>query len=296
MVKGLTAAISAGFRTVVVILAIVGAGLGGWALHIIDDAGIRGGTILEMSRLDEESEKKWQEFLSSIVGSNARIWVTLTANVIVVFIGTFSILSQRAKRLTVSQSILLSLDVGAKISATAALVASLSLVLIVAPFCKTIESSPPPELTATALLCYVSKGSLIQAGVSWILITTTSMITLVGIYRRLREKKSCSFEPTASALGMGGGYQAVAPALPRTTIPTIYDPAKPLPETYAKISTAPKHTSSVAASASGKRDSVISESSTVVEGEISGPLNLEKPDMVKQMRPARPWSDAPRKG
>ena len=31
------------------------------------------------------------------------------------------------------------------------------------------------------------------------------------------------------------------------------------------------------------------------ETEISGPLGLEKPDVVKNMRPKRPWSEMPKR-
>jgi hypothetical protein len=100
---------------------------------------------------------------------------------------------------------------------------------------------------------------------------------------------------------MTHGYQAVIPPQPRTTIPTLYDPRKPEP---GSNTTSPRGSEEIGLAISGeemgmsRRDSGLSTRSRESEGanEISGPLGLEKPEVVAQMRPARPWSEMVKRG
>jgi len=129
-----------------------------------------------------------------------------------------------------------------------------------------------------------------------LLLTCTCMIAVVDACQRARQKKSCSFEPTASALGMGHGYQAVAPPLQRSTIPTIYDPAKlPPGAPEPSPSAGEKQFTDTSKEEMSRRDSGLSDTDEKDDKDISGPLSLQKPETVQQMRPARPWSEMPQK-
>lgn len=120
---------------------------------------------------------------------------------------------------------------------------------------------------------------------------------MIDVCQRARQKKNSSFEPTASALGMGHGYQAVAPRTQRGAIPTLYDPDKPAPG----LSEPPRSAVGKGFHADFKeetirRDSALSHNEESDDKDISGPLGLEKPETVQQMRPARPWSEMPKRG
>lgn len=83
--------------------------------------------------------------------------------------------------------------------------------------------------------------------------------------------------------------------MPRTTIPTLYDPGKPIPEASAQPQREEEKGFANSGAEMGRRDSGLSDSSKESEKKISGPLSLEKPATVQQMRPARPWSEAPKR-
>jgi hypothetical protein len=94
---------------------------------------------------------------------------------------------------------------------------------------------------------------------------------------------------------MGHGYQAVVPPMPRETIPTLYDPKKPVPGSPGQQPTEDETKLADAGAVMGRRDSGLSVASKESGIGISGPLGLEKPETVQQMRPARPWSEMPKK-
>jgi hypothetical protein len=96
---------------------------------------------------------------------------------------------------------------------------------------------------------------------------------------------------------MGHRYQTVAPPLQRATIPTLYDPAKPEPgPPELPNSEKEKHLTAAFKEETVRRDSGLSDTEEKDDKDITGPLGLQKPETVKQIRPARPWSKMPRKG
>lgn len=95
---------------------------------------------------------------------------------------------------------------------------------------------------------------------------------------------------------MGHGYQAVAPRTTRGAIPTLYDPAKPVPDqSESPLSTVGKHFDAELKEDVVRRDSGLSHTEGNDDKDISGPLSLQKPEAVQQIRPARPWSEMPKR-
>lgn len=161
-----------------------------------------------------------------------------------------------------------------------------------------LDASNSPELQTFVMLIPVSKGYVVAAGAGWFLLLIACIAAVISAINRARAKESCSFEPTASALGMAHGYQAVIPVTPRDRPPTMYDPRRPLRgEPVASTGDEGKGFASKGVEM-GRRDSGLSEMGKDwgdVEKQITGPLNLEKPDKVLQIRPSRSWSEAPRR-
>ena len=188
----------------------------------------------------------------------------------------------------------------------AAFAMSLSLTIRLNPLCAPLDSSPASELMLFELMCPVDTGLSIAAGTGFLLVAITALTSLVHTIRN-RHQKSCSFEPTASALGMGEGYGAVrVPAL-RDNIPTIYDPQKPIPEEYSvdeekglkkEAADMGRSDSNSSKSSRGSRSSVGTLVGTKEDGdkvsEISGPMSEVDFEKEKLKRPARPWSEVPR--
>jgi hypothetical protein len=126
-------------------------------------------------------------------------------------------------------------------------------------------------------------------------VAITSLSALIVACRQAHAKNSCSFEPTASGLGMSHEYQVPKPSTERNRIPTLYDPQKPLPETRARSPLQEDEKGLVGEAAEvGRRDSEAREED-IGDQAISGPLGLQKPEVVQQMRPARPWSEMPKR-
>lgn len=176
---------------------------------------------------------------------------------------------------------------------------SLSFVLSLNTFSKNyIDTFNSPELANFAMLMPLSKGYVLAAGIGWLLILIACIVATADACKRARAKESCSFEPTASALGMAHGYQAVIPNTPRDRVPTMYDPRMPLRAEPESPKTDEEKSFAKEGSQMGRRDSAMSEierASMDMGKEITGPLSLEKPQTVLQIRPSRPWSEVPKK-
>jgi hypothetical protein len=140
---------------------------------------------------------------------------------------------------------------------------------------------------------YILSLSLVLTSFSFLL-AVTALVALISVCTRSRAPESCSFEPTASALGMGHGYQAVVPTMLRENIPTIYDPLKPTPGTPKRPLREDEGGLLERGAMMGFRQSLEGEPRRSMQAEISGPLGLMKPDAVKKMRSHRPWSEMPR--
>lgn len=193
------------------------------------------------------------------------------------------------------------------LASAASLGATLSLDLkLEALRARTLDASSSPDLRGFSMLFPLMTAYATLSGALLFLALCASLAATLHACHRARDSKACSFEPTASALGMGHGYQAVRPQTLRDAIPTLYDPKKPIPEGSVgdekldfgfgsadeEMGFADKGADmgsgvgvgGVSAGVAGK-----------AEGEISGPLGLERPERVQQIRAARPWSEMPKR-
>jgi hypothetical protein len=178
---------------------------------------------------------------------------------------------------------------------------ALSFTLSLDVFSKTrLDASTSADLMTFAMLVDLSRGYAIAAGVGGLLFLVVCVMVTVNACNRARDKESCSFEPTASALGMGHGYVAITvPPTSRSRVPTMYDPRLPLrfdEESNLGENDAREKESATKDVEIGRADSVVSEEGRIsfeLEKEITGPLSLQKPERVLQIRPSRPWSELP---
>lgn len=179
------------------------------------------------------------------------------------------------------------------LSMAAAFGATLSLTLKLGD--PALTTAPAPDLRTFAMLIPLSKAYAITAGGALFLLLISWITSLVQTCHRAGDSKACSFEPTASTLGIGHGYQAPMPRTSRGPVPTFYDPSKPMPDLdkEARISSDEEQGLIVGGVELGRVDSV--NGSVAGDKEITGPLGLKKPSEVANMRPARPWSEAPKR-
>lgn len=290
-------AVLVGLRSLVVVVAMAVVALGAWSLHTIRDADSRGQTVVDTSTFDDDMKGKWQAFLDEVTESQIRVWIAIGAGSFAFITALFIFLSQKVDRFKTSPYIAIPLEFLSMLSMAATFALSLTFTLKVGPLCQGLDSTSSSDLAKFNMLCPLSTGDTAAGGAGFTILVITSIASLITACRRARDERICSFEPTASGLGMGHEYAAVVPPIQRGTIPTIYDPRKPIPGTPSR----PPREDEIGLADSGagmsRRDSGLSDT-TIGEIEkdfISGPLSLEKPEIVKQLaRPARPWSEVPK--
>ena len=104
----------------------------------------------------------------------------------------------------IASSVIIPIESLCMCAMAAALGVSLSFNMSLETFSKTrLDTATSPDLTKFAMLVDLSRGYTIAAGAGWFLFLVTFITATIDACRRAREKESCSFEPTASALGMG---------------------------------------------------------------------------------------------
>jgi hypothetical protein len=163
---------------------------------------------------------------------------------------------------------------------------------------RNLDVSASPELRRLAMLVDISLTYTVTAGTAWVLFLISFIMAALDACRRAQEKESCSFEPTASALGMAHGYSTTFPAASHSRTPSVYDPQVPLNLNDATASAwNSSHGKESAGQDLGTRraESIVSDQgrlSFASESSISGPLSLQKPERVQPARPSRPWSEA----
>lgn len=162
-----------------------------------------------------------------------------------------------------------------------------------------LETADSADLTMFTMILPLSRGIVVATGVGGFILLSTTITAMVQACMRARAKESCSFEPTASALGMGHDYQALVPPPMRSRPPTMYDPRKPLPKQLDGMPATEEEKDLAVGIAQPKRaDSAMSASSNYSvdpEKEETWPLNPEKSQRVPPIRPSRPWSQTPQK-
>jgi hypothetical protein len=166
-------------------------------------------------------------------------------------------------------------------------------------FTKTrLETADSADLTMFAMIIPLSCGLVLASGIGGFILLSTTITAVVQACMRARAKESCSFEPTASALGMGYGYQAIVPPVQSSRPPTMYDPRKPLPKQLDGMpQTEEEEALAVEISQKKRVDSSLSATSMYsddVEKQETMPLvTMENSTKVLQIRPSRPWSSMP---
>ncbi|KAF2195857.1 hypothetical protein K469DRAFT_19903 [Zopfia rhizophila CBS 207.26] len=275
------------------VLAILGAagviGLGAWDKALIHDVEIRGFAILDALQLETQIESDWREFIDVALASVLRVWVTIATACFGFLSALFIVLSTHITRLKAPRYFLIPLEILAMLVMAGAFALTLTLAVQFEPICEQLNPSNSPDLMAFEMLCPISKAHSIAGGAGWFILAVTSLSALISACNARKNSKCCSFEPTASALGMSHGYQAVQPPVPRIDVPTLYDLKKPIP---SEEKMEDEKSFAKAGAGMGRRDSGLSDRSAVTEKEISGPLNLER---NMEYRPARPWSEYPQK-
>ncbi|PSN61469.1 hypothetical protein BS50DRAFT_152296 [Corynespora cassiicola Philippines] len=306
-------AVLVGLRLLVVIVALGVVGIEAWGLQTINDIQARGDAVLGTVQLEQaEKEEAWRDFFRTVAESQLIIWITVATAAFSFLVSLIVLLSIKVERMRITPYVLIPLEFLSMFAMATTFGFSLNLAIDLTRFGgATLDAGPSGDLAAFAKLSPRILGHAIGSGVGTGLLLLTSISALVSTCRRAQEKNSCSFEPTASALGMGHGYAAVTPRAPRSNIPTIYDPEKPMPEDTTALDISTLNWTSAPSSwplkedeqsfakdgaVMGHRDSQLSERSRAdYDEDISGPLGLEAPLTGQQTRPARPWSEAPKR-
>ncbi|KAF2661777.1 hypothetical protein K491DRAFT_710610 [Lophiostoma macrostomum CBS 122681] len=296
-------AVLAGLRSLVVVVALAVIGLGAFVEYMMHDIDVRGEGLLDIVPMNEDRKEAWRAFFDALVNSQIRIWIAIAAGSFTFLAVLMVFLSYKIERFKMSRYVTIPLEFLSMLAMTAAFVGPLTLAIKMMPVCANLPTSTSRDLTTFSMVCPLTTAYTVAGGVGSFLLAITSLAALISACSQARNQKVCSFEPTASTLGMTHGYQAVIPPQSRSTIPTLYDPRKPEPGSDDK---SPRGSEEVGLAVSGeemgmavaRRDSGLSTKSGDSAGaaEISGPLGLEKPEVVAQMRPARPWSEMPKRG
>ncbi|CAO2653947.1 Nn.00g106800.m01.CDS01 [Neocucurbitaria sp. VM-36] len=282
-----------------VVLAVVG--LGAWSKVIVHDIEIRGSSVLKTARLDNQiQDQYWQTYFTEVLNGVIRIWISIAAASFASLASILIVLATVLDRMRISSVVLIPIEWLSMCAMATAFGTSLSLALSLIAFTEIrLDTAGSADLMNFAMLVPLSKGYAVAAGAGGFLVLVACITSTVDACSRAKAKESCSFEPTASALGMSHGYQAVIPDTPRDRVPTMYDPQRPAhtdsrkaPSEHDEMGFAKEGTEM------GRRDSGLSEMGKVsyeVEKQITGPLDLDKPQRVLQIRPSRPWSEAPKR-
>ncbi|KAI4674517.1 uncharacterized protein J4E88_008253 [Alternaria novae-zelandiae] len=263
---------------------------------IIRDMKSRGTGIMDAVQPEAQMAEYWKEYFATVYKGAIKIWISVAAAGFASLAGMVIVLTAIIQRLRIPSAALIPIECLCMCAMAVALGVSLSFNMSLETFSETrLDTAANPNLMMFAILVDLSRGYTIAAGAGWFLFLITFITATIDACRRAREKESCSFEPTASALGMGfHGYDAVVPPPSRSRVPTMYDPRVP----SILIDPNARGRASVAKDVEmGRADSVLSQEGRIsqeFEKEISGPLSLERPQKVQQMRPSRPWSEVHR--
>lgn len=199
------------------------------------------------------------------------------------------ILSLLLKRLEMPSSVRVPLELMSLCGMAAAFGCTLSFTLALVPFTTTQLETSSTDLEMFTMIIPLSKALVVTSGSGFVLNMITAITEMVQACLRARAKESCSFEPTASSLGMSG-QRVTIPSVSRSRVPTMYDPRRPLPSNQDDeekgLVDKEIHLDRVDSGASDR-----SESPVIARDQW--PLATDKPQQVLHIRPSRPWSEAP---
>ncbi|CAI6335379.1 unnamed protein product [Periconia digitata] len=311
MGAGHAALISLRALALVVTMGVVA--LTAWSKIIIIDIENRGASVVDTMIFNTEQDREdWRLFFSTVLDNGFKIWIALACGSFT-FLATLTVLlsnlfTKLFTKLHLRPLITTMLQALAFLATTTAFAFTLSATLALTNFSFNIApSNPPPQMiylstsTSRALKSFsamppFSQTYTIASGSAGLLLLTTTIASTIQIVQNNRSTKACSFEPTASTLGMSHGYQASAPltdASPASSVygevPGMYDPLRPAP-----VAMMDEEKGLIGGAADmGGRYSRESDRSGVDAG-ISGPLGLRRPEEAVMARPARPWSEMPK--
>ncbi|KAF2031016.1 hypothetical protein EK21DRAFT_111466 [Setomelanomma holmii] len=287
-------------RVTALIGALAVVGLCAWTKIIIHDVEVRGIMVLSRADIDPGSPSDyWQAFFEAIMNGTTRIWISIAAALFAFLIEILVVLSFELRSLEMSGSVRVPVELLAASNMAIAFGCLVSFAISLNTFTTTrLEPSASADLTMFALILPLSKGLVVAAGIGCFILVCTTITAMVQACLCAREKESCSFEPTASALGMGHSYTALVPPIPRSRPPTIYDPQKPMPKHLEAMPETDEEIYLADPIAKvGRMDSGLSDKShghIDSEKEETWPLNPAKSQRTVPIRPSRPWSEAPK--
>jgi hypothetical protein len=161
-----------------------------------------------------------------------------------------------------------------------------------------LETADSADLTMFSMILPISRGLVVTTGTGGFVLLTTTISAIIQACMRARAKESCSFEPTASSLGMGYEYQAIVPPVESSRPPTMYDPRKPLPKQLDGMPQTEEEKDLAVEIPELKRTESIRSATSIysddMEKQETWPLNPETSAKVLQIRPSRPWSSMPK--
>jgi hypothetical protein len=249
----------------------------------------------------------WKQYFVTVLNGAIRIWIsigtvrgtTVIDTIVLTMQAAFAslagiviVLSNILQRMRMASSVLIPIECLCMCAIATTLGTSLSFDISLENFSGTrLATATSPDLATFAMLVNLIRGYTIAAGAGWLLFLITFITGTIDACRRAREKESCSFEPTASALGMGHDYAAVVPPPSRSRVPSMYDPRIPLIYMEQNVQGRQSVGKDVE---TGRADSLLSYEGRIsyaLEEQISEPLSLEKSQKVQHMRPSRPWSE-----
>ncbi|RMZ69529.1 hypothetical protein GMOD_00006356 [Pyrenophora seminiperda CCB06] len=288
-------------RVLALLVALAIVGLGAWSIIIVRDIEDRSAAVLKTVHPESEMMgHMWEKFFIITIHSIVKLWISMATAAFASLGGIIAVLAAMFDRKQVPSAVLIPLEFLCMCAMGTALGVSLSFTMDLDEFTKSrLEAGGQPDLLKWAVLVHLSRGYAIGAGAGWFLFLVTSITAVIAACCRLQERESCSFEPTASALGMGHGHDAVLPPQSRSRVPTMYDPQVPkgLKEKLGKL---PERQNTQRRDSVGRTvemarsDTVVSQDGRISfedDNEMPVPLTLEQPERAQQWRPSRPWSE-----
>ena len=220
--------------------------------------------ILNLANLASGDEDTvWRAFMRTAIDNQLRIWIAIGTGSFTTLTTILVLFGVCVQRMHLPTAFLLPLELLSSLSIATAFGATLSLAL------RYPTSLPNPgassDLASFAMLLPLSRAYAIGAGTGMFLGFTATISFLIQTIHHVRDSKACSFEPTASTLGMGHEYQVTA----------VQDEEKGLVKEGADM---------------GRRTSAESKG----EGPVSWPQAVAKRIEAVNIRPHRPWSEIPK--
>jgi len=218
-------------------------------------------------------------------------------------------------------SVRVPLELMSMVSLATAFGCAISYALHLGTFSTTSLKTPDDDLEQFTMVISLSQSLVVSSGIGACVLIMTSINAVIHSCIKARANNSCSFEPSASALGIGQEYQAIVPPVTRSRPPTLYVPRKPMPKHLERMpetddeKTMAEEFAKLARVGTGlsneSRDTFDVEKMEIqplnprrsqplhprgpqsTNTRRSQPLHPRRSQRVAPVRPARPWSEVP---